>query len=145
MVLEGVRQLFATQSDIDVVGEALNGRDALSMARDIRPDVMVLDISMPGMSGIEAVPLIKKAAPETAIVVLTMHDVEAYIIQALQAGVVGYVLKTEPASHLLQAVRLASAGKYCICPDPESAAIDAFLRRVGMSLPVRITSGQMTK
>ena len=136
MVLEGVRQLFATQSDIDVVGEALNGRDALSMARDIRPDVMVLDISMPGMSGIEAVPLIKKAAPETAIVILSMHDVEAYIIQALQAGVVGYVLKTEPATHLLQAVRLASAGKYCLYPNPGGAAVNALMHDVGAEHPI---------
>lgn len=140
MVLEGIRQMLEAQDDIEVIGEALDGVEALALAGELHPDVVLLDISMPRMSGIEALPLIKKATPETSIVILSMHDREAYILEVLHAGAIGYVLKTASASHLLEAIRLAASGKYYLSPEVKSTAVDSFLQKSGAELPGETTA-----
>lgn len=107
LVREGLRQLLQTQSDIEVVGEAGDGIEALELARKLRPDVLLLDIAMPRMNGLETVRLISSAAPETRVVVLSMYDKEAYAHQMLHAGAYGYVLKCEPSADMLAAIRAA--------------------------------------
>ncbi|MCM2264096.1 MAG: response regulator transcription factor [Desulfuromonadales bacterium] len=112
LVREGLRQLLCTQSDIVVVGEAGDGVEAMELARQLKPDVLLLDIAMPRMNGLEAVRLIHGASPDTRVVVLSMYEKESYAHQMLHAGVFGYVLKCEPSSDMLAAVRAAYARRF---------------------------------
>lgn len=112
LVREGLRQLLNTQSDIVVVGEAGDGVEALELARQLQPEVLLLDIAMPRMNGLEAVRLIHGASPDTRIVVLSMYEKESYAHQMLNAGVYGYILKCEPSSDMLAAIRAAHVRRF---------------------------------
>src|SRR3954463_1511540 len=110
---QGIRTLITTENDMEVIGEALNGGDAVDKCGDLRPDVVLMDIGMPGLSSFEATRQIKKNRPETKILFLTMYDDEDYLVQCLEAGAAGYVLKDTPAPQLLAAVRdVYKGGKY---------------------------------
>jgi two-component system response regulator NreC len=116
LVREGIRAVFAQVSDIDVIGEATNGREALDLARDHQPDVMVMDLTMPEMSGIEATAQIRKLELETQVVILSMHADPALIREALHVGALGYVLKGSVADELVLAVRAAERGASYLTP-----------------------------
>jgi len=128
VVREGLRQLLETQSDITVVGEASDGVEALEQARKLKPDVVLLDIAMPKMSGLEAVRLINDAVPESRIVVLSMYEKEAYAHQVLQAGAYGYVLKGDPSSEMLEAIRSARSGRYYFSKKVHVEVIQSYLK-----------------
>lgn len=102
---QGVRRLLESESDFEVIGEAADGGEALEKARDTRPDIVLIDIGMPGLSSFEAARQIKKNRPETKILFLTMYEDEDYLVQCLEVGASGYVLKDTPAPQLLTAVR----------------------------------------
>lgn len=110
-VRDGLRLLFQTQSDIDVVQHVADGETAIELARTAPPDVVVLDLSMPGMSGLAVATSIRAQAPQVAIVVLTRHTEPAFVEQLLAAGARGYVLKQSPFDELLAAVRAAARGE----------------------------------
>ena len=110
-VRDGLRLLFQTQSDIDVVRHVADGETAIELARTEAPDVVVLDLSMPGMSGLAVATSIRVQAPQVAIVVLTRHTEPAFVEQLLAAGARGYVLKQSPFDELLAAVRAAARGE----------------------------------
>jgi two-component system nitrate/nitrite response regulator NarL len=135
MVLTEMHSLLESHQDIVVVGVAGSGAEAISMACALQPDVVLLDIAMPSMTGIEAAPLIRKASPDTSIVILSMHSQPAYILEALRAGAIGYITKTAPASHLLRAIHLASVGKRYMFPEMSSVAIDSLLKDAGAEHP----------
>lgn len=97
IVREGLKRLLDEEKDMEVVGEAADGGEALEKVRVLRPDIAVLDITMPRLTGLDAVQLIKEAVPETQIVVLSMHKKEAYVHQVFSSGALGYVLKASPA------------------------------------------------
>ena len=123
-VREGLRLLLNAQPDMTVVGEAADGSDAIARARELKPTVIVLDLTMPGMNGLAAAKQLRTEAPATAVVALTRHDDRAYLYELLEAGAAGYVLKQSPSSELLAAIRAAVSGQRYIDPafrrtDPE--------------------------
>jgi two-component system response regulator NreC len=113
VVRSGLRMLLDAQTDIEVVGEAGNAKDAIFRARALKPDVILLDVVMPGESGIEALPKLLKESPETKVLVLSMQDDPSYVREAFAAGASGYVLKEAVDEEVVSAVReIASGGRY---------------------------------
>src|SRR5262245_8641968 len=125
----GLRMLIASQRDLEVIGEASDGDEAVRKAVALRPDVALIDISMPGSGGIKAIERIHEAAPATRVLVLTMHDMPAYLRAALAAGASGYVVKRAADSALLAAIRDVYRGR--TAPEPALAAsvVQSRLRR----------------
>lgn len=113
LMREGLRALLAADAGISVVAEAGNGRDAVRRATDLRPDVVLMDISMPDLNGVEAARMIRAKCPETQVVMLSMHANAEHVHRALQAGANGYVLKESAASEVSTAItRVAAGGRY---------------------------------
>ena len=113
VVRSGLRLLLEKQEDIEVVGEAGNAKDAIFRARALKPDVMLLDVVMPGESGIEVLPKLLKESPETKVLVLSMQDDPSYVREAFAAGASGYVLKEAADEEVVSAVReIADGGRY---------------------------------
>ena len=110
VVRSGIRSLLAAEADFEVVGEASNARDAVFEARALKPDVILLDVVMPGESGIEALPKLKKEAPDAKVLVLSMQDDPRYVREAFAQGANGYVLKEAADAEVVGAVRVIAAG-----------------------------------
>jgi len=127
IVREGLRQLLANRDDLELVGEAADGETALVRIRARKPDVAVIDIAMPNISGLECIPLIKNVSAKTKIVVLSMFAREAYVHQSLTAGAHGYVLKTAPWSEVIEAILMAAEEKYFLSRDINSELIRGYL------------------
>lgn len=127
---EGIRLMIEAQPEMQVVGEAADGREAISKTLDLKPDVVLMDIAMPVMNGLDATREIKKTVPETHVVVLTMHDGEEYVLQILHAGASGYVLKRAVGSELLSAIRAVHQGGSYLHPTITKRIIDDYLRRL---------------
>jgi DNA-binding NarL/FixJ family response regulator len=109
-VRHGLRLLIESHADFKVVGEASDGAQAVRLAQELKPNVVVMDISMPGMNGLNATRALKRAQPNLAIVILTRHSDEAYLQELLRAGAAGYVLKQSAPDELLHAIRATAAG-----------------------------------
>jgi len=126
MVREGTRRILEREPDLKVVAEAGDGRETVALVERERPDVAIVDISMPVMNGIEATKGIKKVAPETAVLVLTAYDDDQYVFAILEAGAAGFLLKNARGSELIDAVRRVHAGESVLHP----AIAKKVLRRV---------------
>lgn len=112
-VLEGLKLIIGAQSDMEVVGEAGDGRAAVELAQKLLPDVVVMDVSMPGMNGLKATQKLNECCPDVRILALTRHKDSGYLQQLLRAGASAYVLKQSPAMEMLHAIRaIANGGKY---------------------------------
>ena len=109
IVLAGMKALVAAESDLDIVGEARDGRTALQLAKDLRPDAAVLDIAMPGMNGLEVAQVLRAEAPEIRVIILTVHEDRAYLRQLLEVGVSAYLLKRSAAEELVRAIKIQAA------------------------------------
>ncbi|MCH7983267.1 MAG: response regulator transcription factor [Chloroflexi bacterium] len=129
IVRAGIRMLLDAQPDMAVIGEASDGKEAIEMAGSMKPDVVLMDISMPGTTGIEATRAIKKANSRIEIVGLTMHAEDRYFFQLLQAGASGYVVKGAAPRELLEAVRAASRGEAYIHPSLQRKLIGDYVSR----------------
>ena len=112
IVRQGLRALLDSQEDIEVVGEAEDGRQAFEKTKELIPDIVVIDITMPNLNGIEATRQIKKLNPEIKVLVLTVHDNEEYIHQILQAGASGYLLKESAVTDLVSAINAVKKAVY---------------------------------
>jgi DNA-binding NarL/FixJ family response regulator len=123
--------LIGSQRDLEVVGEASDGDEVVRKVALLRPDVALVDISMPGSSGIKAIERIRAAAPATRVLVLTMHDMPAYLRAALAAGASGYVVKRAADSALLAAIRDVHAGRTALDPELAASVVQGGLRRRG--------------
>ncbi|HZS53441.1 MAG TPA: response regulator transcription factor [Bryobacteraceae bacterium] len=127
---KGLRLLLERERDFEVVGEASNGREALETAERIKPDVAIMDIGMPILNGIEATMRICAALPTTAVIILSVHSDEGYILRALKAGARGYLLKDSAETDLIQAVRAVGAGKAFFSPVVSKVLADDYLRQI---------------
>jgi len=130
IVREGVKMILTAESDLEVIAEAEDGLQAVEMARRLKPDVAVLDVSMPRLNGIEATRQIRAALPDTQVLALTMHSDDTYVFQLLKAGASGYVLKRAAATDLVQAVRAARRGEAFLYPAIAKAVVADYLKRL---------------
>lgn len=130
IVRSGVRLLLAAEPDIEVVGEALNGREAVTQAESLQPDVILMDITMPEMDGLEATRQIKSRYPDIHVLVLTMHRSDEYFFEMLQAGASGYVLKGAETSELINAVRVVSRNEVFLYPTMAQKLVQGYLSLV---------------
>jgi DNA-binding NarL/FixJ family response regulator len=129
VVRSGLKLLLDRQSDIEVVAEAEDGVEALEKVIAEKPDVAILDVAMPRMTGLQATHEIKKQVPDTQVLILSMHDDERYLYEALRAGASGYVLKAAAGEDLLDAVRAAARGEPFLTPTAQQTLIRDFLAR----------------
>lgn len=130
IVREGVKMILIKEPDIEVVGEASDGQEALDLVDRLKPGVVVMDISMPGMSGIEATQHVRERHPGVNVLALTMHEDESYVFKLLRAGASGYVLKRAAAQDLVQAVRAAAKGEAFLYPSVARKVVEDYLKRV---------------
>ncbi|HKZ54533.1 MAG TPA: response regulator transcription factor [Anaerolineales bacterium] len=133
IVRAGVRLLLEAERDMEVVGEALNGEEAVTLAESLRPDVILMDIAMPGAGGLEATRQIKARIPEVAVVVLTMHRSDEYFFEMLKAGASGYVLKGAETNELVSAIRTVGRGEVFLYPSMAKHLLQDYLSRLGVS------------
>ena len=129
IVRKGLRSLLEDEADIEVIGEAENGREAVRKVGQLRPDVVVMDISMPRLNGLEATRQIKKLFPEVKVLILTMHANEEYIFQILRAGASGYVVKQAAVTELVLAIQAACRGDSFLSPSISRKVIEEYIRQ----------------
>jgi DNA-binding NarL/FixJ family response regulator len=141
---QGIRTLLAAEPDMEVVGEAGNASDAVTLAAQVHPDVVLMDIGMPGMSSFEATRLIRKDRPETRVVFLSMYDDEDYLAECVEMGASGYILKESPAEQLITAVREVHRGGSFLSPRLLSRLVDDF-RMQGRGATRQPRFGTLTK
>jgi len=127
---QGVKNLLSTEPDMEVIGEVSNGGDAIEKASELRPDVVLMDIGMPGSSSFEATRQIKKNRPECKVLFLTMYDDEDYLVEGMEVGGNGYVLKDSPAPQLLNAIRDVNRGGSYLSPRMLAQLVDDFRSRI---------------
>jgi two-component system response regulator NreC len=126
----GLRMLLDAQPDIEVVGEASDGKQALAEAQRLQPDLVLMDITMPEMNGIEATRQIKRSLDTTRVLILTMHENEEYLFQVLRAGASGYILKEAAGTELISAIRIVFSGRFYMSPSAQSMMVGDYLQRV---------------
>jgi DNA-binding NarL/FixJ family response regulator len=129
IVRSGLRLLLERQQDIDVVGEASDGIEARDLAISERPDIAILDVKMPRLTGLQATREIREAAPDVSVLILSMHDDERYLFEALKAGASGYVLKSQADQDLVEAIHAVHRGEPFLTPDAQRALIKDVLAR----------------
>lgn len=127
LVREGLKAVFEQGDDIEVVGEAGSGEEAIQLVDRLTPDVILMDISMPGMNGIQATRQIRETHPEARIVILTMLDQEGYVYEAIKAGATGYMLKSTSSDELVTAIRAVHDGKALLHPDATAQLLKEFV------------------
>ena len=138
LIREGLRMIVANEADLEVVGQAGNGREAIALVREQEIDVMLMDIRMPAMDGIEATRQIVELDGAPRIIILTTFELDEYVFEALRAGASGFLLKRIPPEQLLEGIRVVAAGEALLSPSVTRRLIEAFTRKA----PVRADPAQ---
>ena len=129
VVRHGLRALLEGEQDFTVIGEASDGRSGIELIERLQPDVLIVDIMMPGLNGLEVTRQISQRHPQTRVLVLSMYADEGYVLQALRYGAAGYVLKNSSAEILIEAIRFVAGGGRYLCPSLSERAITAYLEK----------------
>jgi DNA-binding NarL/FixJ family response regulator len=133
LMRSGIRLMLEREADLSVVGEASDGREAVALAKSLRPDVVVMDIGMANLNGIEAAQQMTGDRPEIAVVMLSMHSDESYVLRALKAGARGYLLKDSAEADLIKAVHSVAGGKSFFSPAVSKVLLDDYVRKLRRS------------
>jgi two-component system, NarL family, response regulator NreC len=130
IVREGLRTVLERERDLSVVGEARDGTEAVRLVERHRPALLIVDLRMPGLSGIEVAQEVARRFPETRVLILSMYGGEGYVTEALASGVVGYILKETDTSNLVSAIRQIVAGRRYLSPSVSDQVIDSYLHKI---------------
>jgi DNA-binding NarL/FixJ family response regulator len=130
LVRRGIAAMLRAERDIDVVGEAADGAEALRLVEQHGPDVLLVDLEMPVVPGLEVIPRVRRSAPRTRVIVLSMHASETYVAQALRDGAAGFVLKSAPSSDVVRAVHQVAAGRRFLSAPLSDQAVEAYMRKL---------------
>lgn len=139
---QGLKMLLSLQKEIEVVGEARTGREAVELARTLQPDVVVMDITMPDMDGLEACHIIRQQQPATQVLMLTMHESEEYFLRALRMGAAGYVVKKAAPTELHMAIQAVAQGGAFLYPGLAKALIRSYIENTHVSSPASYDTGE---
>ncbi len=131
IIRDGLRAILSTQLDMEVVGDVPDGRQAVQLVEKIQPDIAILDITMPVLNGIDAAEQIRQANNNCKIIILSMHATSEYVLRALQAGAMGYLLKESAGKEVVEAVRSVSLGKRYLSQKISETIVDDYLRNLG--------------
>lgn len=131
IVRKGIGSCLSRHHNIEVIGEASDGREGLAKARELRPDVMLMDIDMPHMSGLSVSEILRKELPQIRVIILSMHRQPEYVLRILQSGAQGYVLKDAPPEELVSAINMVSTGEAYFSPDIARVALNQFVQGNG--------------
>jgi len=129
VVRSGLRTLLEADLGAQIVGEAADGLEAVQLVERLQPDILIIDLMMPGLTGLEVARRVRQRARQISIIVLSMHAAESYVREALRAGATGYVLKESPAAEVVQAVRAAADGRRFLSPALSERLIDAYIQQ----------------
>lgn len=127
VVLEGLRALLEAEPGFSIIGETDNGVEAVQLAERLQPDVMIVDLMLPGLNGLEITRLVSQRSPHSRIIILSMYDHESFVVEALKSGAAGYVLKRDGIAHLVQAVHEVGAGRRYLSPSLSERALEAYI------------------
>ncbi|MGD2175592.1 MAG: response regulator transcription factor [Candidatus Brocadiaceae bacterium] len=130
LMRHGLRSLIQGEPDMEVIGEAENGRSAVRLAEELAPDVIVMDVAMPDLNGIEATRQVKDRTPAIEVLALSMHSDGPFVVRMLEAGAAGYLLKDTAFEQLATAIREVSAGRKYLCPEVTGPIVEDYLRRL---------------
>jgi two-component system, NarL family, response regulator NreC len=128
LFVEGVKAMLRNESSLEILGEARDGRQAIDLAQQLKPDVLLMDISMPDMNGFEATRRVHKAEPAIKVLILTMHDEEELVARCLEAGASGYIIKDAPASQLMYAIEAVYRGEKYLSPAVLNKVIGGYVQ-----------------
>lgn len=145
IVREGLATVLGMEEDLEVVGRAANGVEAVSLARDLRPDVILMDLQMPEMDGVQAIREIKAQSPEIGIIILTTYETDEYIFAGLEAGARSYLLKDSPPTQVLEAIRAVHRGDSLLQPSVASRVLDRVIQQAHGTAPEQVLSTRETE
>lgn len=144
VVRGGLRMILEAQADLEVIGEAADGSEAVAMVTSLQPDIVLMDIRMPGLDGIEATRRLTQAGTSTRVLVLTTYALDEYVYESLKVGAAGFFVKTESPERLVDAVRLIAAGEALLAPEITRRLIDRFLQAAPPNAPAPLALDELT-
>jgi len=133
VVRKGIRSVLAAKAQLEIIGEAGDGREALRLAKELKPDMILMDIEMPHLNGLGVTEVLRKEMPQIKVLILSMHSSTEFVLRIIQSGARGYVLKEAPAEDLLQAIELVNSGESFFSPDVARVALNQFVRGEGQT------------